>query len=141
MISQCLLGHEEIGEKYILVNDILSASNHYEALGVSGDSSCDEIRRAYIKFELLRLYELQEEIRSLSYFDVWRRIKLSITIAKVVIQIPLTINSAIKQEDKLVGKYQDEGGLLGLQIEYGLQKVVTMFESSESYASEWVNTP
>lgn len=49
MISQCLLGHEEIGEKYILVNDILSASNHYEALGVSGDSSCDEIRRAYIK--------------------------------------------------------------------------------------------
>ncbi|GAA5816501.1 hypothetical protein MFLAVUS_010030 [Mucor flavus] len=250
MISQCLLGHEEIGEKYTLVNDILSASNYYEALGISDDSSCDEIRRAYIKksrichpdkfvppyskatqsfqcwykydmcyksnlshcsstdnavdifeqvirqlyieimegefqtlrtvihamnetnklihvnddvlaiaevgflkirdiilceynshFELLRLYELQEEIRSLSYFDVWRRIKLSITIAKVVIQIPLTVNSAIKQEDQLAGKYQDGGGLLGLQIEYGLQRAVTMFESRESYASEWVNAP
>ncbi|KAG2237045.1 hypothetical protein BDF21DRAFT_20506 [Thamnidium elegans] len=255
MISQCLLGHEEIGEKYTLVNDILSASNYYEALGLSDDSNGDEIRRAYIKksrichpdkfvppyskatqsfqllstayitliqpssklqydmcyksnishcsstdnavdvfeqvirqlyieimegefqtlrtvihamnetnklihvnddvlaiaevgflkirdiilssqkyyriiqFELLRLYELQEEIRSVSYFDVWRRIKLSIAIAKVVVQIPLTVNSAIKQEEK----YQ--GGLLGLQIEYGLQKAVTMFESS---ASEWV---
>lgn len=94
-----------------------------------------------IQFELLRLYELQEEIRSLSYFDVWRRIKLSITIAKVVIQIPLTVNSAIKQEDQLAGKYQDGGGLLGLQIEYGLQRAVTMFESRESYASEWVNAP
>lgn len=49
MISQCLLGHEEIGEKYTLVNDILSASNYYEALGLSDDSTCDEIRRAYIK--------------------------------------------------------------------------------------------
>lgn len=49
MISQCLLSHEEIGEKYTLVNDILSASNYYEALGISDDSSCDEIRRAYIK--------------------------------------------------------------------------------------------
>lgn len=94
-----------------------------------------------IQFELLRLYELQEEIRSLSYFDVWRRIKLSITIAKVVIQIPLTVNSAIKQEDQLAGKYRDGGGLLGLQIEYGLQRAVTMFEFRESYASEWVNAP
>lgn len=93
-----------------------------------------------VQFELLRLYELQDEIRSLSYFDVWRRIKLSITIAKVLIQIPLTINSAIKNEDQLEGKY-GKGGLLGLQVEYGLEKAISLFESRESYASTWCESP
>jgi hypothetical protein len=54
MISQCLLSnesnHEEIGgDKYTLVDNILSATDYYEALGLSDDSTSDEIRRAYIK--------------------------------------------------------------------------------------------
>lgn len=40
---------EEKEDKYNLVDDILSASNYYEALGLSDDSSFDEIRRAYIR--------------------------------------------------------------------------------------------
>jgi hypothetical protein len=92
-----------------------------------------------VQFELLRLYELQKEIRSLSYFDVRRRIKLSVIIAKVIIQIPLTINGAIKQEQQVEGNCG--GGILGLQIEYGLQKALSILESSESYASSWCNSP
>ncbi|KAI9354937.1 hypothetical protein BD770DRAFT_391734 [Pilaira anomala] len=267
MISQFLLSHEEIiEEKYTLVNEILSATNYYEALGVSDDSTCNEIRKAYIKksrichpdkfvppyskatqsfqllstayktlvqpsskyqydmtykssltsyysptenavdifeqvirqlysemiegefqtlrtvihamnetnkifyisddvlviaevgflrirdmvltsqkyyqsiqFELLRLYELQEEIRSLSYFDVWRRIKLSITVAKVLFQIPLKINRAIQREDQFAGKHEN-GGLLGPQIEYELQNAVNIFKLEESYASDLYDT-
>lgn len=93
-----------------------------------------------VQFELLRLYELQEEIRSLSYFDVWRRIKLSIIIAKIIVQIPLTVNGAIKQEQG-GSSSGSGGGILGLQIEYGLQKARSMFESSESYVSSWCNPP
>lgn len=40
---------EEKEDKYNLVDDILSASNYYEALGLPDDSSFDEIRRAYIR--------------------------------------------------------------------------------------------
>ncbi|CAO3615266.1 unnamed protein product [Mucor hiemalis] len=249
MISECLLSSGECDEKYVLVDDILSASDYYEALGLSSDTTTDEIRRAYIRkslichpdkfvppypratqsfqllstayntliqpssrlnydmnrksyhlshctyennavdifeqvirqlyieimegefqtlrtvihamnetnrilqisdevleiaevgflkirdivltsqkyygivqFELLRLYELQDEIRNLSYFDVWRRMKLSLILAKVLIQIPLTINNAIKKEDQLEGRYGS--GLLGRQIEYGLERAI-----------------
>lgn len=73
-----------------------------------------------VQFELLRLYELQEEIRNLSYFDVWRRMKLSVILAKVLLQIPLTINNAMKEEE---GSF-DGGGLLGKQIEYGLERAI-----------------
>lgn len=33
-----------------------------------------------IQFELLRLYELQHELRQLSYFSVWKRMQLTIAI-------------------------------------------------------------
>lgn len=53
MISQFLLSPDEIAEeKYTLVNEILSATNYYEALGVSDDSTCNEIRKAYIKVKI-----------------------------------------------------------------------------------------
>lgn len=88
-----------------------------------------------VQFELLRLYELQDEIRNLSYFDVWRRMKLSVIIAKVLIQIPLTINNAIKKEDQLHGKF--DGGLLGLQIEYGLQQAMGNFDIDSTTTPSW----
>lgn len=78
----------------------------------------------------MRLYELQEEIKSLSYLDVWRRIKLFITVAKVLFQIPLKMNRAIQREDQFAGKYENDG-LLGLQIEYELQNAVKIFELEE----------
>lgn len=51
---------EEREDKYNLVEDILSASNYYEALGLPDDSSFDEIRRAYIRV-LLRNVHLQRD--------------------------------------------------------------------------------
>lgn len=51
---------EEKEDKYNLVEDILSASNYYEALGLPDDSSFDEIRRAYIRV-LLRNVHLQRD--------------------------------------------------------------------------------
>ncbi|GAN09149.1 hypothetical protein MAM1_0247d08671 [Mucor ambiguus] len=47
-ISTALIADEK-EDKYNLVEDILSASNYYEALGLSDDSTFDEIRRAYIQ--------------------------------------------------------------------------------------------
>ncbi|KAL9549734.1 hypothetical protein MBANPS3_005067 [Mucor bainieri] len=44
-----LVTDEKEDTKYNLVEDILSASNYYEALGLPDDSSFDEIRRAYIQ--------------------------------------------------------------------------------------------
>lgn len=50
MISACLLSRSnENDEKYTLVDNILSASDYYEALGLPTDTTTDEIRRAYIK--------------------------------------------------------------------------------------------
>lgn len=49
MISECLLSRGESDEKYNLVDDILSATDYYEALGLPSDTTTDEIRRAYIK--------------------------------------------------------------------------------------------
>jgi hypothetical protein len=52
MISQCLLSHEETAGgrgKYALVDSILSARNYYECLGLTNDSTSDEIRKAYIE--------------------------------------------------------------------------------------------
>jgi hypothetical protein len=95
-----------------------------------------------IQFELLRLYDLQDEIRNLSYFDVWRRLTLSVSMAKLVLRIPLLINSAIKQENDIpawLDEHNDRSGLLGYQIEYGLEKAISLFESSEEYASSWCN--
>lgn len=43
---------DEKEDKYSLIEDILSASNYYEALGLPDDSSFDEIRRAYIQVYL-----------------------------------------------------------------------------------------
>jgi hypothetical protein len=57
MISHELLGttasisDDNSKDKYILVDEVLSATNYYEALGLSNDSSYDEIRRAYIKVQ------------------------------------------------------------------------------------------
>ncbi|KAI8075468.1 uncharacterized protein B0P05DRAFT_153647 [Gilbertella persicaria] len=87
-----------------------------------------------IQFELLKIYELQEEIRSLSYFDVWRRVYLSFRIAKTIIQIPLLINNEIKKSQ---GKHEP----LGLQIEYGLQHVMHLFEAGEEMLNMAPSSP
>ncbi|KAJ2959382.1 hypothetical protein NQZ79_g5123 [Umbelopsis isabellina] len=49
-----------------------------------------------VQFELMRLYELQHEIRSLSYFDLMRRMRLTVTMFKVILSLPIMINLVSK---------------------------------------------
>ena len=43
------------------------------------------------KFEIIRLYELQQDIRSLSYFNILGRLKLSVALSKGFLLIPLSV--------------------------------------------------
>lgn len=49
-----------------------------------------------IKFELIRLYEIQQSLRQLSYFNITGRLKLTLQLARVTINIPLAIDQAMK---------------------------------------------
>lgn len=73
MISECLLSSGECDEKYVLVDDILSASDYYEALGLSSDTTTDEIRRAYIRVNNTHthaayIYKKKNSIVDLHYY-------------------------------------------------------------------------
>ncbi|CAO1621012.1 unnamed protein product [Sympodiomycopsis kandeliae] len=50
-----------------------------------------------IKFELIRLYEIQHSLRQLSYFNITGRLKLTLQLARVTINIPLAIDQAMKK--------------------------------------------
>lgn len=50
-----------------------------------------------IRFELIRLYEIQHSLRQLSYFNLTGRLKLTLQLARVTINIPLAIDQAMKQ--------------------------------------------
>ncbi|KAF8604672.1 DnaJ-domain-containing protein, partial [Ceratobasidium sp. AG-I] len=48
-----------------------------------------------IKFELMRLYEIQYSLRQLSYFDVPGRLKLTMQLARLTIALPINVDKAI----------------------------------------------
>ncbi|CAO1629368.1 unnamed protein product [Parajaminaea phylloscopi] len=50
-----------------------------------------------IRFELIRLYEIQHSLRQLSYFNISGRLRLTLQLARVTISIPLAIDQAMKQ--------------------------------------------
>ncbi|CAO3639656.1 unnamed protein product [Cunninghamella blakesleeana] len=91
-----------------------------------------------VQFELMRLYELQQELRSLSYFNLWRRMQLSITMCKVLLQLPILINVESRQKKKKQiedDKEDDENqGILGTRIENALKMAVGLLETGERYA-------
>ncbi|KAI9265277.1 hypothetical protein BDA99DRAFT_536762 [Phascolomyces articulosus] len=95
-----------------------------------------------IQFELMRLYELQQELRRLSYFDLWRRMALSITICKVLLQLPIMINTASREKKEKLPieegtKEEDQQGLLGNRVENALKLAVGLLEAGERYATAW----
>jgi hypothetical protein len=49
-----------------------------------------------IRFELIRLYEIQHSLRQLSYFDVFGRLRLTLQLARVTLSIPMAIDQAMK---------------------------------------------
>lgn len=56
-----------------------------------------------IRFELIRLYEIQHSLRQLSYFDVFGRLRLTLQLARVTLSIPMAIDSAMKAPDETPG--------------------------------------
>jgi hypothetical protein len=51
-----------------------------------------------IKFELIRLYEIQHSLRSLSYFDVYGRLSLTLALTRVTLEIPMVLDRAMRDE-------------------------------------------
>ncbi|KAI8642275.1 hypothetical protein BD408DRAFT_416823 [Parasitella parasitica] len=97
-----------------------------------------------VQFELMRLYELQHELRTLSYFSLWRRMQLSITICKILLQLPIIINTESKQrqlledtDDNSKKKRDQHGGILNQKIENALQMAVGLLETGEKYTKAW----
>lgn len=90
----------------------------------------------------MRLYELQQELRALSYFNLWGRMQLSLTMCKVLLQLPIMINSESRQLRQIKEEDQDEEaqGILGTRIENALKMAVGLLETGERYASQpwWI---
>ncbi|KAE8267728.1 hypothetical protein A4X09_0g4618 [Tilletia walkeri] len=65
-----------------------------------------------IRFELIRLYEIQHSLRQLSYFDVFGRLRLTLQLARVTLSIPMAIDQAMKEpsDDSEDDDYEGEGG-------------------------------
>lgn len=99
-----------------------------------------------VQFELMKLYELQHELRTLSYFSIWKRMQLSITICKVLLQLPIIINAESKQRQLLEDVKKDNGGekkeeivknggILNQNIESALKLAVGLLETGEKYTA------
>lgn len=86
----------------------------------------------------MKLYELQSELRTLSYFSLWRRMQLSITICKVLLQLPIIISAESKQRQLLKDtEHNKQGGFLNQKIENALQTAVDLLEVGEKYIKAW----
>ncbi|QRW17757.1 chaperone protein DnaJ [Rhizoctonia solani] len=53
-----------------------------------------------LKFEMMRLYEIQHALRQLSYFDVPGRLKLTIQLARLTLALPVNVDKAIMNNAK-----------------------------------------
>jgi hypothetical protein len=108
-----------------------------------------------LRFELIRLYEIQDSLRQLSYFDVLGRLRLSLRLVRVTLSIPMAIDEAMMQDDSLTemrdngdggddAEQGDErptdvtsrgvarpGGLLGRHLTGALSLAVTVLEKGE----------
>ncbi|KAK0530164.1 hypothetical protein OC834_003403 [Tilletia horrida] len=64
-----------------------------------------------IRFELIRMYEIQHSLRQLSYFDVFGRLRLTLQLARVTLSIPMAIDQAMKEpsDDSEDDDYEGEG--------------------------------
>ncbi|KAG9301353.1 hypothetical protein G9A89_018025 [Geosiphon pyriformis] len=89
-----------------------------------------------VQFELIRLYEIQNQIRSLSYFDIFGRLRLTMEMARLALTIPLRIDTVMKNEAKvkmLTKSTKQSKGLLGDGISSLISGLVDVLESVEKY--------
>ncbi|KAI9266089.1 hypothetical protein BY458DRAFT_512601 [Sporodiniella umbellata] len=78
-----------------------------------------------IQFELMQLYELQYEIRQLSYFSFWKRMELTLTLCRVLIGLPILIQIRSKQDTKQ--------GLFHDHLESVLRMAIGLLEAGERW--------
>ncbi|KAF8666736.1 DnaJ molecular chaperone homology domain [Rhizoctonia solani] len=62
-----------------------------------------------LKFEMMRLYEIQHALRQLSYFDVPGRLKLTIQLARLTLALPVNVDKAIMAEQREENSQQEVG--------------------------------
>lgn len=98
------------------LRDIMLAGKHYLSI---------------IRFEVIRLYEIQQSLRQLSYFNISGRLKLTLQLARVTISIPLAIDQAMKNSNSST---LDAAGKKGPST--GSRESVAKFEDSESEEEE-----
>ncbi|RKP22556.1 hypothetical protein SYNPS1DRAFT_25660, partial [Syncephalis pseudoplumigaleata] len=66
------------------------------------------------KFEVMRLYEIQQELRSLSYFDVLGRLRLTIQMTRVFLAIPIKMNTHVTDRQIMNQQFTNVlGGVTG----------------------------
>ncbi|KAM0790910.1 hypothetical protein ACM66B_004217 [Microbotryomycetes sp. NB124-2] len=51
-----------------------------------------------IRFELIRLYQIQSDLRALSYFDILGRLRLTLALTRVTLEIPMVLDKAMREE-------------------------------------------
>ncbi|CAG8501215.1 3005_t:CDS:2 [Ambispora leptoticha] len=86
-----------------------------------------------VQFELMRVYDLQQELRSLSYFDVFGRLRLTLQLARLTLSIPMLIDQAMKHEFAINGGKGKYRGLLGDGMAKVLAGLVTLLERGEKF--------
>ncbi|CAG8527905.1 13623_t:CDS:2 [Dentiscutata heterogama] len=87
-----------------------------------------------VQFELIRLYEIQQQLRALSYFDVFGRLRLTIQLARITLTIPLLIDNSMKAEfEHLGGKSGMNKGLLGDGMAKVIAGLVTILDRGEKF--------
>jgi len=83
-----------------------------------------------IRFELIRLYEIQHSLRQLSYFNITGRLRLSLALARVTLSIPMAVDRAMKEEREGEDG-EDGGGLLPRGVAGLLGATVKVLERGE----------
>uniref|UniRef100_A0A1D1Y5N2 DnaJ subfamily C member 17 n=1 Tax=Anthurium amnicola TaxID=1678845 RepID=A0A1D1Y5N2_9ARAE len=86
-----------------------------------------------VQFELIRLYEIQQQLRSLSYFDVFGRLRLTLQLTRLTLTIPMLIDNAMKSEYDALGAKGVNKGLLGDGMAKVISSLVTVLERGEQY--------
>ncbi|CAI2168344.1 16640_t:CDS:2 [Funneliformis geosporum] len=86
-----------------------------------------------VQFELIRLYELQQLLRSLSYFDVFGRLRVTMQLARSTLTIPILVDNAMKEEFDTLGNKGINKGLLGDGMAKVITSLVAVLERGEQY--------
>lgn len=84
-----------------------------------------------VQFELISLYEIQQQLRALSYFDVFGRLRLTMKLARLTLSIPMMIDKSMKTELEQSGGKGLNKGLLGDGVAKLISGLVTVLERGE----------